>query len=97
MASTQDLWHKLCFLVCDSQASPPGTPFEAYTMLSTSPEQDARLPAADFRGLADDVVEMSLLLPGWQAGALEKAAQLQGVTTAQLVRTLVRKFLMESC
>jgi hypothetical protein len=66
-------------------------------MLSTSPDQDARVLAADFRCLADDVVELSLLLPGWQAGALEKAAQRQGVTTAQLVRSLVRKFLMESC
>jgi hypothetical protein len=66
-------------------------------MLSISSEKDAHLPAADFRSLADDVVELSLLLPGWQAGALEKAAQRQGVTTAQLVRSLVRKFLMESC
>jgi hypothetical protein len=37
-----------------------------------------------------DVVEISLLLPGWQAAALESAAQRQGLTTASLVRRLIR-------
>jgi hypothetical protein len=40
-----------------------------------------------------DVAEISLLLPGWQLVALENAAQARGVTSAQLVRRLLREFI----
>jgi len=40
----------------------------------------------------DEVVELAVLLPGWQAQALETAAHDQGITTAQMVRTLIRDF-----
>jgi hypothetical protein len=40
-----------------------------------------------------DVLEFTLLLPGWQAAALETAARQRGLTSAQLVRDLIRTFL----
>jgi hypothetical protein len=42
----------------------------------------------------DDMAELSLLLPSWQMVALEEAAQAQGLTTAQLVRRLIRDFFL---
>jgi hypothetical protein len=51
----------------------------------------------DLRRLEEEVVELSLLLPGWQLGALEKTAQSQGLTTAQVVRRLIRDYLFEEC
>jgi hypothetical protein len=54
-----------------------------------------RPPAGrDSREMAqfDEVVELSVLLPSWQAEALENAAQNQGLTTAQMVRLLIRNF-----
>ena len=43
--------------------------------------------------LADDVEELSLLLPGWQIIALAEAAELEGLTVAQYVRRLINKAL----
>jgi len=48
------------------------------------------LPASD--GPAD-VAEVSFLLPGWQFAALESAAQARGLTSAQLVRRVLRQFI----
>jgi hypothetical protein len=42
---------------------------------------------------ADDVVEIPLLLPGWQANALEQAAHESGLTTAEMVRRLLGQYL----
>jgi hypothetical protein len=36
-----------------------------------------------------DVVEMSLLLPRWQADALENAARSRGMTTGQMLRRVI--------
>jgi hypothetical protein len=49
--------------------------------------------------LTPDVAEISLLLPGWQLEALECAARERGVTSAQLVRRLLRDFIIrhEDC
>lgn len=44
----------------------------------------------------EDVVEIPLLLPGWQMSALERAAYLRGVTAAEMVRQLVRKLIHET-
>jgi hypothetical protein len=41
------------------------------------------------------VVEISLLLPNWQARALEREAHDQGQTTGQLVRRLIGEHLLE--
>jgi hypothetical protein len=48
-------------------------------------------PDPDF---TPDVAEISLLLPGWQLAALESAAQARGITSAQLVRRLLRDFII---
>jgi hypothetical protein len=40
-----------------------------------------------------DVAEISLLLPGWQLAALECAAEARGLTSAQLVRRVLRDFI----
>jgi hypothetical protein len=42
-----------------------------------------------------EVVEVPLLLPGWQAAALEAAAHDRGLTAAEMVRRLVRDFVRE--
>jgi len=42
--------------------------------------------------LDGEMVELALLLPSWQANALEDAAADQGLTTGQMVRTLIRDF-----
>jgi hypothetical protein len=43
----------------------------------------------------NEVVEVSLLLPGWQVTALESAAHDRGVTVAEMVRALLRDFLAD--
>jgi hypothetical protein len=40
-----------------------------------------------------DVVEIPLLLSGWQVSALETAAHDRGLTAAEMVRCLLRDFL----
>jgi hypothetical protein len=42
--------------------------------------------------LDGEIVEFSLLLPGWQAAALEKTASGQGLTAGQMVRRLIQDF-----
>jgi hypothetical protein len=51
-----------------------------------------------FRGteevaVEEHVVEVPLLLPGWQAAALEQAARREGRTLAEMARRLIRDFL----
>jgi hypothetical protein len=46
-----------------------------------------------FPGLPDsEVIEVPLLLPGWQMSALEDAAHKRGLTAAEMVRHLLRDF-----
>jgi hypothetical protein len=40
----------------------------------------------------EDVVEVPLLLPGWQMSALERAAYKRGLTAGEMVRHLLRDF-----
>lgn len=42
----------------------------------------------------EDVVELPLLLPGWQVSKLETMAHEGGMTTAEMVRHLLRDFLV---
>lgn len=37
----------------------------------------------------NEIVEVALLLPRWQAEALEEAAHCRGITTAQMLRKLI--------
>jgi hypothetical protein len=46
--------------------------------------------------LEEDVVEIPLLLPGWQAKVLEIVAHQKGLTAAAMVRHLLRDFLIAS-
>ncbi len=39
-----------------------------------------------------EVIEIPLLLAGWQASALERAAHGRGLTAAEMVRSLLRDF-----
>jgi hypothetical protein len=43
----------------------------------------------EFTPLDNEVVEMSLLLPRWQAAALEQAAHDRGLTAGQMLRKLI--------
>jgi hypothetical protein len=40
-----------------------------------------------------DVVEIPLLIPGWQMDALETAAHARGQTAGEMVRNLLRDFI----
>ena len=42
-----------------------------------------------------DVAELSLLVPAWQIGALEQAAEAEGITVAQLLRRAVNRTLAQ--
>ena len=44
----------------------------------------------------EDMAELSFLLPGRQALALEEAAQARGLTPAQVIRRLIRDFCANS-
>jgi len=46
--------------------------------------------------LAGDVVEIPLLLPGWQASVLETVAHQRGLTAGAMVRHLLHDFLVQS-
>ena len=52
-------------------------------------------PVADLEMdvLERDVIEIPLLLPGWQVSALETAAHARGVTAAEMVRQILSEFL----
>jgi hypothetical protein len=43
-----------------------------------------------------DVVEIPLLLPGWQMDVLERVAHEKGLTAAEMVRQLLRSFVAEA-
>jgi hypothetical protein len=43
----------------------------------------------------DDVVEVPLLLPGWQVQALAEAAQARGQTAGEMLRQMLRSFLTQ--
>jgi hypothetical protein len=44
----------------------------------------------------DDVIEVPLLLSGWQMSALEQAAHQKGLTTAALLRGMLREFVQHA-
>lgn len=44
----------------------------------------------------EDVVEVSLLLPGWQMSALEQAAYQRGQTAAEMLRQMLSDFIAET-
>jgi hypothetical protein len=48
------------------------------------------LAREEARNMDDEIAEVSLLLPSWQAAALQERAQLEGLTAAQFLRRLIR-------
>ncbi len=52
----------------------------------------SRLPP-DLARVDQDMMEMFLLLPGWQARQLEQHAQRQGLTPGELARGIIASFL----
>lgn len=62
-------------------------------MLSTNPVSSgllAPLPGTrEITNLDSEVVELALLLPRWQAEALEDAAYKRGLTAGQMLRKLI--------
>jgi len=52
-------------------------------------------PLADPTRSDHEVVEMQLLLPRWQATALEAAAQSRGMTTGQILRRVISDLFTE--
>jgi hypothetical protein len=55
------------------------------------------LGVTELRGplVGEEVVEIPILLPGWQASFLETLAHQRGLTAAAMVRHLLRDFLAE--
>jgi hypothetical protein len=53
----------------------------------------AQVGVADFCREDEDVVEIPLLIPNWQAEALESAAHQQGLTAGELIRHLLLDYL----
>jgi hypothetical protein len=45
--------------------------------------------------LGEEIAELSLLLPGWQAAEMERLAHSQGLTLGQLLRLLIRNYLQD--
>jgi hypothetical protein len=43
--------------------------------------------------LDDEMAELSLLLPAWQAMALDRAARADGVSAGQMLRRLIQDYL----
>jgi len=51
--------------------------------------------SADFARQDQEVVELPLLLPRWQALELEAVARERGMTTGQMLRRVIRDLLAE--
>lgn len=56
------------------------------------PARVSSTDGSDISRLDGEMVELALLLPSWQAAALELAAQDQGLSPGQMIRQLVRDF-----
>lgn len=60
------------------------------TTLAAWPEPTLAGPtAAETARTANEVIELQLLLPRWQAAALENAARSRGMTTGQILRRVI--------
>ena len=59
------------------------------TPLAAWPEPLAAGVPADPARTANEVIELQLLLPRWQAAALETAARSRGMTTGQILRRVI--------
>jgi hypothetical protein len=60
------------------------------------PQRDGSRPPEATPCFDAEVAELTFLLPGWQAAALEEAAQSVGMTTGQILRKLIQDFLVRN-
>jgi hypothetical protein len=67
----------------DSPGDRSPDPFTSWLAQDTAAEQ------------AEEVVEVPLLLPGWQISALEKEAHHRGLTAGEMVRHLLHDFITQ--
>jgi hypothetical protein len=58
--------------------------------MNDEPVRTLRRTDDDLVRLDEEMAELSLLMPGWQAEELEQAAVSQGLTAGQLVRLLLK-------
>lgn len=56
----------------------------------------ASYPAGSAPHAEDQVIELNLFLPAWQAGRLEQMAREHNVTVGQLLRRLIRAAIAEN-
>ncbi|HZU36945.1 MAG TPA: hypothetical protein VFA18_13585 [Gemmataceae bacterium] len=69
-----------------------GFKIEGYPMPARIASLDATDRTDTVLGLDGEVVELSFLLPDWQANALEAVAHGRGLTTAQMLRDILGEF-----
>ena len=64
-------------------------------LVDTEHLEAAFVPALEQQpsGRGEEVVEVPLLLPGWQISALEKEAHDRGLTAGEMVRVVLRDFI----
>lgn len=61
-------------------------------MSPTAPTTDPERTEPIIFRADEGIVEFSLLLPAWQAAAIEEAAFARGLTAAQMLRGLIHDF-----
>jgi hypothetical protein len=87
-------WHCVCLPFFHPDTHPGGILRRASIVPTLT--QATHMSATDLDGLASrldrEMVELTLLLPSWQATSLEMAAQDQGLTTGQMVRQVIHDF-----
>jgi hypothetical protein len=77
LANNGERWHDLCVAF----------PHPSQRCFMSNAEVPT--PRFSFPPHADEVAEVSLLLPAWQMHALEAAARAQGLTAGQLLRRVI--------
>jgi len=58
-------------------------------MMAAFGASEAAPVGQDMKSLDADVIELALLLPRWQAQALQTAARQRGMSAAQMLRRLI--------
>lgn len=71
------------------------TPNNLVVLMMPPPTSVLRSDEDPLRLERSDVVEVPLLLSGWQMSALEQAAYVRGMTAAEMVRQVLREFIAD--
>jgi hypothetical protein len=62
--------------------------------MNSKPSKTKETKRKEVRFLDDDMVELSVLLPRGQAAPLELEARRRGLTSGQMIRSLIRQFFL---